>query len=543
MDELSSRLLEASPEQRQRYLILHAHQQAIKGEFKAATQALNRLIANKPAPDVKPRTHALLSQIHHAQSDYINAFSELQKALTSISDVSDPKSRIDVLEVAGRLFSYAGEPEKAAEYSAEALNLAEEIGDPLRICFSWAGLTEALRHSNRQKDAVESAIELEKACTGQAETHVGIARQFLAQHALDNGDIEEALTLASSAKRILLDNDYKIGLVIVDLTLARINLAKNKQAEAFTLLSQARAGADALGMLEEKVEIYEMLAKIGEASGDWKMAAESYKALNGAKLTVIEDEKSNRSALFKIQFDNQLQEQQIALLEKEKQLLRHQSTSQNEKRRTLQLGVGIVSIICILLMLALHRLRNQSLQLRKLAQVDGLTGLHNRRHALMLAEQLYASCLRRNSPLAVVMVDLDLFKEINDRFGHAAGDEVLRSAARHFASCLRRQDVIGRTGGEEFAIFLPDTDLNAAITVVERCRNGLGEVQEGEQSRRVTASFGIAVASDDRFTLDELLQQADKALYSAKANGRNQVVIARDLAFAASAYDEPASLI
>ena len=541
--EIESRLRELTPEERQRLQILIAHQKAIKGNLDGAISDLSALDgAEKPAP-TRARAGALLAQLHLAKSDYISAFTSLEGSLKASHKVTEPHVRIDVLEVAARLFAAAGQYDKAKQYASEAIMLATESKDAMRQCFSWAGYIAAEREKNGSGAAMEPSFKMVKACEDQSELHVGLTLINIVDGLIERTNLDEAETVLKRSEKILKQKGYTPGLAALNLAKARLEMARGNNSGAVPLLLSAKQTATDLGINGDHVSALELLAKIAMYNGQWQNAANYYQQLRVAEKTNLDRSIKINQSFLQVQFDSQLQEYELTKLAQANELLLQKSKSQDDLRQLMQFAIAVILVICILLMMSLHRLRNQSLQLRKLAQIDGLTGLHNRRHALMLAEQLYASCLRRNSPLAVVMVDLDLFKEINDRFGHAAGDEVLRNAARHFASCLRKQDVIGRTGGEEFAIFLPDTNLNAAMSVVERCRNGLGDVQEGAQRRSVTASFGIAVAINDRFTLDELLQQADKALYSAKANGRNQVAIARDLAFAASAYDEPASLI
>ncbi|GAB4260036.1 MAG: hypothetical protein Kow0065_10190 [Methylomicrobium sp.] len=165
-------------------------------------------------------------------------------------------------------------------------------------------------------------------------------------------------------------------------------------------------------------------------------------------------------------------------------------------------------------------------KLRRLATTDELTGLPNRRYFMeRLAEQLARTQRHNNHQVAVLMLDLDYFKKINDRYGHALGDRVLK----HFAAIMRKQlrkiDTVGRLGGEEFAIFMPDTDLAAAGIFAERLRQQVAELplSTDTQTVDVTVSIGIALLKSDDAQPDAVLIRADQALYRAKENGRNRV--------------------
>jgi diguanylate cyclase (GGDEF)-like protein/PAS domain S-box-containing protein len=165
-------------------------------------------------------------------------------------------------------------------------------------------------------------------------------------------------------------------------------------------------------------------------------------------------------------------------------------------------------------------------KLRELAMQDELTGLYNRRHFLELAEAEITRVRRTGAPLSVAMLDIDHFKRVNDFFGHAAGDQVLRELARAMRESLRGSDVPARHGGEEFVVLLLDTPLDGAMAVTERLRERVGgnEVALGQgRVARITVSAGVAeLAPGER--LEALLERADEALYRAKASGRDRIM-------------------
>jgi diguanylate cyclase (GGDEF)-like protein/PAS domain S-box-containing protein len=176
--------------------------------------------------------------------------------------------------------------------------------------------------------------------------------------------------------------------------------------------------------------------------------------------------------------------------------------------------------------------KNLEAQLRELATTDSLTGAANRRHFVELAQKERERSLRGRAPLSLCLFDADHFKSVNDNYGHVAGDHVLSAIAKAAKSGLRLNDVLGRLGGEEFAILLPDTDLAGALVVAERVRAAVAasEVQNGEASEpsaarapiRVTISLGVAELRGHE-PLESLLKRADRALYAAKDLGRDRV--------------------
>ncbi len=176
-------------------------------------------------------------------------------------------------------------------------------------------------------------------------------------------------------------------------------------------------------------------------------------------------------------------------------------------------------------------LRESEEALRLLATTDPLTGLNNRRRFFELAEAEIGKALRYSRPVAVMMYDIDFFKHVNDNYGHAGGDLVLRMVADATRETVRATDVPGRYGGEEFVVLLPETDVTAALTVAERLRGRIEAtpVDGGQGPIAITASFGVSAhlertdSKQSEKVLSEFINAADQALYASKDAGRNRV--------------------
>jgi diguanylate cyclase (GGDEF)-like protein len=164
-------------------------------------------------------------------------------------------------------------------------------------------------------------------------------------------------------------------------------------------------------------------------------------------------------------------------------------------------------------------------QIERMAQTDALTGVANRRGLELLGEQVLRRSFGMGRPAAVVMLDLDHFKRVNDSLGHAAGDELLRAVSALCVDSLRKEDVFARYGGEEFVVVAPSTFATQAEMLAERMRRRIeAERFEATGGEPVTASFGVVCAVSG--SLEQLLKRADAALYEAKQTGRNKVVVA-----------------
>jgi diguanylate cyclase (GGDEF)-like protein len=198
-------------------------------------------------------------------------------------------------------------------------------------------------------------------------------------------------------------------------------------------------------------------------------------------------------------------------------------------------GVFVITVLLMRWLPTAVRERGNSEQLSAslelLATTDGLTSVYNRRHFETLARIEWGRFHRYGRPLSLLALDVDNFKAINDRFGHEAGDLVLKAIADDCAVMRRETDIVARTGGEEFVLLLPETTDGAAEIVAERLRRQVeghsqalpGQVLPGEEIR-ISVSIGVAGATLDMPNFEALLKRADEALYQAQRDGRNRVV-------------------
>lgn len=194
-----------------------------------------------------------------------------------------------------------------------------------------------------------------------------------------------------------------------------------------------------------------------------------------------------------------------------------------------QPACGIMAYLLVLLGRMAEANHRYRLEIEFLALRDALTGLHNRRHFMQAGALALRQAVRGGRTTCLLMLDIDHFKSVNDRFGHGAGDQVIRAAGQGLRDSLRETDLVARIGGEEFAALLVDTDAQAALVAAERARLHLEALEvtvEGQpQPLRFTVSLGLAEARPDA-NLEALMERADQGLYAAKHAGRNRVAVA-----------------
>jgi len=170
-------------------------------------------------------------------------------------------------------------------------------------------------------------------------------------------------------------------------------------------------------------------------------------------------------------------------------------------------------------------LRRRNAELEQVARIDPLTGIYNRRHVNDQLAALSKASRRQGTPLALIVVDIDHFKRVNDNYGHGVGDRALQECAVRISDATRAPGLVGRWGGEEFIVILPDTTLDESRIVADRIRRSIGDtpVTVGDLVLTVTVSGGCAAAHDG--DVDALICRADAAMYRAKASGRGRIAV------------------
>jgi diguanylate cyclase (GGDEF)-like protein len=239
---------------------------------------------------------------------------------------------------------------------------------------------------------------------------------------------------------------------------------------------------------------------------------------------------SSQSAQAVVRLNEEREIARNALLQRELALTSERLRHRREELRWMLGIVALAGVIVALLTWLLIANGRHRRELSRMAHQDALTGLPNRRSTSEQAAAALASAGASNRPVTIALIDLDRFKSINDRCGHAVGDRVLQEFARLAREILRVTDTLGRWGGEEFLLILPETALDEAVTIINRMREATAVIQLPETARGLSVSFsaGLATRSTDAQPVHDVIASADAALYEAKSGGRNLLRLDRE---------------
>ena len=310
--------------------------------------------------------------------------------------------------------------------------------------------------------------------------------------------------------------------------LARIDLAEGHPEKALATLNEVldHSGTDVLPL--RVASLYQWRARTNAALHSYRDAYNDLSEYMRRYVFTNDADRTKQAVALRARFETDREIERNALLKRELDLSHEQSQRQAQQLRWNAIAaVSAVLVIALLIYFLVTNFRFRQ-QLVRLANHDGLTGLPNRRRTAELANDALAAATDSDKPLTIAIIDMDHFKFINDRCGHATGDYVLREFARLGRESLRTDDALGRWGGEEFLLIMPDATAEVAIATLERLRTlvfGIGLPPSGA-GLRVSMSAGLATRDMQVRSLDELIARADAALYVAKNEGRDLVRVA-----------------
>lgn len=312
--------------------------------------------------------------------------------------------------------------------------------------------------------------------------------------------------------------------------LAEIDLAEGSPALALAKLNQV-LDAEGRDLPPFRLaQIYDLRARVNRALGKYEAALEDYEHFMQRFKTNTEDERAKEAATLRARFETDREIERNGFLNRELEIKNERLAAQTSRLRWMFVAAAACVAGLVLLTSLLMLNRNQKRLLARLAQEDELTGLANRRHTIERAQRALELARRRGKPLVIGILDLDHFKRINDKYGHAAGDFVLKEFARVGKEGVRDTDILGRWGGEEFLLVLSGTTLDvAAFGVIDRIRKAAARIKGPllPDDFKLTLSSGIASA-EGTDSLEEIIAKADEALYKAKNLGRNLVHVAQE---------------
>ncbi|NVK54684.1 MAG: GGDEF domain-containing protein [Alteromonadaceae bacterium] len=462
---------------------LQRYTQAIKelGEIRVQAEQKNW-------PTITAKADFLLGDVNYQLQDYASALIHYTRAEASYSD-ADTLLKARATMARSQMINIVGERPQAFALLEQAIDVFQRLEDTASLAYAYLLMSYYFDKDGYPEEALKwiaQSVTLRE----QLGNLPDIANAYVHYASLlnDNGYTQEALEYGQKSVEIVQDTDDLAGLWDAHVVYADILYDAKQYKAAFENMSKGERA------LLKKARL-DMTSEAARLNSEFSLELEQIKNQH-------------------LDYANEALEVKLAL---------------NEQKQRFQtwLMAGLVTLLFVfaVAVVLVYRLYSKN---RQLANHDVLTGLHNRRKIMEIGEHSFSVSQRYKQPLAVLMLDIDNFKLINDQFGHHEGDSVLLFIANQCSSSLRSSDCVGRIGGEEFLFVLPNTTANEAAILANRLCNTIKASSEITDLSidLVTVSIGVAEYKETYTDFIELVNKADMALYDAKNKGRDQVGLA-----------------
>ncbi len=507
------------------YLYLTGYQNAFNGNIKEAIKLLKHVEENSQNPTLRYRSSSTLVNLYAFTKNWQKGFEFLDVGSSLYEDVAEPDIRHQGLINAAVFYNELEQYEMALIY----VNRLEKEQLSIRNrCIMLAIKVKSYLNISRFASLENDILEGIKLCREVKEIIlVNLLRTHLAYYYLDNGEPEKSINLLDRHYEEVQETRYQLLIVEASSILAQaytkagdINSAR-RHAEIVVDSKNTRAYSKAL------LSAYKVLSEVSRTNKSFEKALEYFDEYIKVKEFLFEQTKARQLAVETAKHRAVEKDNQITLLSKKNRILQLENRLSYEAVLKNRWIIALLAAVASILMLWTLYVRRSQQRFKYLAEYDSLTEICNRAHFTKNTESVLEYYSRSGRTVSIILFDLDNFKAINDTYGHPVGDKVLMLTAQACKMSVRKIDILGRVGGEEFAILLPGCEISQAQKLAEECRIRISQVNTGETGYdiEVTASFGVTDTKLSGYKFKDIVAHADDAMYQAKKSGRNQVVI------------------
>jgi diguanylate cyclase (GGDEF)-like protein len=497
----------------------------INGNVLKANILLNQLAKSSENINIKLRIFGTLLIVYGSSNDWLNALQTVNLLNNYIgTETTLEKDDIDKIKLDILIFyNSVGEYQLAKKM---AINLLKTKTTPRYECLASAGLL-----NSKIKTAIKS-IDFKdfehtiKLCMVLNDPIISQGvNGYLSEYYLALNNPQKAVELLELNITETKTTQFQALIASFYGLLAKSHLALKNNFEAERYAQNIRDTEDQHQYQPSITTAYNVLAEVNEQRKNYEQAFYYYKKYSESNQTELNQHNAKLLAIQKAKLNVIEKNTQIAILDNENTLLKTQVLLDKKSAQNRLLALALLTLALVVFILWAYKNRKTYLKMRYFAQTDELTGIANRHHFAQLASSAIELCRQTNQPISFVIFDLDYFKKINDSYGHLVGDEALKMTVNAAKLACRKNDIIGRLGGEEFGILLPGCGNHLASHIAEKCREAIEKIDTSVSGYHftLTASFGVSDSSVCGFEFTKLFAGADRALYQSKDLGRNQV--------------------
>ena len=503
---------------------LDALEASLEGKYSAAEKPLREVIDHSDDQLLATKASALLMNNLAVRHRYLEAFTLAHKLTANLPDIQDKAVRFQVLGYLSQMLNLAGQTELAIKY-AQMMEQATPPGTS--VCDPRFKLMAARYNAKKLTSSDPALKETIEICEAAKQPILQAATQLiLSTLYLEESHPSKALALLNRIAPDIKLNRYYPHILSAQVQRAQAyeQLGREDDAKRAALAAVAMAEPHDIDTLLK--EVYLLLFQISKRHGDAAAALSYYEHYVTQEKSSVDDAAAQALAYQTVQQQVLTRKLETEELSKQNSILKLQQALDAKAVETSRLYIVLLLILLASIAFWLYRLKRSQLRFKKLASHDGLTGILNHQHFIGECERILRVLEKRGGQAGLVSIDLDHFKQINDTYGHATGDTVLRHAVAVCMEHLRPGDLFGRLGGEEFGVLLTDCGRDHALAIADRIRLTIvaNPLAIDGEIVTISASVGVSFTSNAGHDLQQLCREADAALYRAKRSGRNRVM-------------------
>ncbi|MBB1088767.1 diguanylate cyclase [Lysobacter sp. SG-8] len=524
LEQLEQSMAGASLKDRQHIELLRAYREGFSGRVDESIRIAEGLHSSAVDPRIRLRASLLIANTSAATRGFASGLEHLGAALSILeTETLGVEEQSNVLAVATLLYNQLEKPELGLQYADRLLAL--DIDDRTRCIGMQQRLSalQALGRWSREREEFDAALHLCQEIGEQVFAgflHLDAARQLVSdgRPAAAEALLESELERARSAGYPRLISEFHSMLAASRLQAGELEAARGHARAAIDVDAASSASLP-------RVQAWWVLYEAASQSGDTAAALDYHRRYAEADKAYLDDVMVRELAFQQSRNEVRQKDQAIELLSKQNEVLTLEQEVARKSEQNTRLALALLTVVLAAIVLWIYKIKRLQGRLRSQAQTDDLTRISNRRHFRERAEALLRECTSSGRDAALVLFDLDHFKDVNDHHGHATGDWLLVEVAKVCRRVCGDGDVCGRLGGEEFGLLSCGGDVHAARRIAERLQQGLAAIDGSAIGYRdvVTASFGCTSVSRSGPKFERLFSDADAAMYRGKREGRDRV--------------------
>ncbi|TQV84509.1 tetratricopeptide repeat-containing diguanylate cyclase [Aliikangiella coralliicola] len=526
VQDLETKFEKMSIRQKYFFLYLSGYKSAYSGDVPKAIKHYMHVFDNSTDNELRYRVSLSLVNLYAFRREWAEGYKFIDVIEKLKDRIYDNDVKTQGLIAAGVFYNEVENFQQTHDYMS---SIIQEGVSGRNLCMASGLKLNAelsLKKSVISEEKFNDAIKL---CLQSNEKLIAnVIRSYLGMFYLDENLSEKAINvilpyleeIEKSGYQLLIKDTYSI--------LAEAYWLENKLdlSEKYALLS-IENNSDRATKIRPIVNAYRLLYKIYFKKNEFEKTVTYLEELLEAEKIHFSDLNAKQLAIESAKRYSAEKDNQIALLNKQNEILQLEKELSEETATYNKWIIGLLILSVSLLITWMFYVKRSQQRLKYLAEYDSLTGICNRAHFTQSTEDVLEYLSKSGRSASLILFDLDNFKKINDTYGHPAGDEVLRLAAGSCKDSVRKVDIFGRVGGEEFALLLPGCDIEQAHKIADECRIRISEMETSITGYDfdVSASFGIADTKSSGYLLKDITANADEAMYLAKRRGRNRVVV------------------